>query len=43
VVDPTKKAETATDPAMASTKGWQGVAAGRVQPGRGLRRAWQGG
>jgi hypothetical protein len=36
-VDPAGKAATATDPAKAM-KGW---AAGRVQPGRGLRRTWQ--
>jgi hypothetical protein len=39
VVDPAGKAVAATDPVVAATK--KGWAAGRVQPGRGLRRAWQ--
>jgi hypothetical protein len=37
-VDPAGKAAAATDPTRVM-KGW---AAGRVQPGRGLRRTWQG-
>jgi hypothetical protein len=37
-VDPAGKAATATDP----TKAMKGWAAGRVQPGRGLRRTRQG-
>jgi hypothetical protein len=37
-VGPAGKAAAATDPAKAM-KGW---AAGQVQPGRGLRRTWQG-
>ena len=37
-VDPAGKAAAATDP----TKAMKGWAAGRVQPGRGLRRTWQG-
>jgi hypothetical protein len=36
--DPARKAATATDP----TKAMKGWAAGRVQPGNGLRRTWQG-
>jgi hypothetical protein len=36
--DPAGKATAATDP----TKAMKGWAAGRVQPGRGLRRTWQG-
>jgi hypothetical protein len=37
-VDPAGKVAAATDP-MKAMKGWGG---GRVQPGRGLRRTWQG-
>jgi hypothetical protein len=37
-VDPDGKAAAATDP----TKAMKGWAAGRVQPGRGLRRTWHG-
>jgi hypothetical protein len=37
-VDSAAKATTATDP----TKAMKGWAAGRVQPGRGLSRTWQG-
>jgi hypothetical protein len=37
-VDPAGKAVTAADP----TKAMKGWATGRVQPGRALRRTWQG-
>jgi hypothetical protein len=37
-VNPARKVAAATDP----TKAMKGWAAGRVQPGRGLRRTWQG-
>jgi hypothetical protein len=37
-VDPAGKAAAATDP----TKARKGRATGRFQPGRGLRRTWQG-
>jgi hypothetical protein len=37
--DPVGKAAAATDPTKAMKEGW---AAGWVQPGRGLRRTWQG-
>jgi hypothetical protein len=37
VVDLARKAPAATDPAVEATKGWT---VRRVQPDRGLRRAW---
>jgi hypothetical protein len=37
-MDPAGKAAAATDP----TKARKGRATGRLQPGRGLRRTWQG-
>jgi hypothetical protein len=41
MVDLAGKAAAVTDPAVEATK--KGWAAGRVQPGRGLRQVWQGG